>query len=228
MVSKWKEHLCKTRCNATVRNYIIKLRVVLDYQYKQGTDCLNPETIPVPQRSDTVPAFITKEEVAKLIDASLRVRSKAIISLLYSSGIRVSELVNLNRADIKDDSFTVIGKGGKARLCFIDKRTKDYINEYLNKRTDNHPALFISSQQVKRMNPTNVQLIVRKAACRADLGHITPHTLRHSFATNLLRGNCNVRYVQELLGHASLQTTQMYTHVVNEDLHRIYTEHHTI
>lgn len=228
MVRAWKFDLDKSKCPETVRNYIIKLRVVLVHFFKDGYAVVNPETVDVPKRTDRVPHFITPSQVTTLIDASFRVRSKAIISLLYSSGIRISELIRMNREDIRDRSFTVVGKGGKARLCFIDERTEKYIEQYLATRSDNHEALFISTQTLRRMSATNIQLIVRKAACNAKLGHITPHVLRHSFATNLLRSNCNLRYVQELLGHSSLETTQMYTHVINEDLHRIYRQHHTI
>lgn len=229
LIRMWKEDVSRSRTDSTVRGYVIKLRLVLECCLLNGVNVLDPRQIPIPQRSDTVPTFITPEEVTMMIECSARLRSKAVISLLYASGIRVSELCSLNRNQIDKKSFTVIGKGKKARLCFIDDRASRYIDMYLNTRQDNLPALFIS-QYGSRISSTNVQLIVKLASNNAGLKgkKVTPHTLRHSFATNLLRSNTNMRYIQVLLGHASLQTTQMYTHVCDPDLQKIYNEHHTI
>lgn len=240
MVRDWKQNLDKTRSAETVRNYIIKLRVVLAYCEKIEIKVVNPDLIPVPQRRDKVPTFISKDDVAKLIAAvatpgegyatERRLRNSAITSMLYATGLRVSELCALNREDIKEqNSFTVVGKGGKARLCFFDDRTRCYLNAYLQARKDDSPALFVDTLSYRRINSGNVQEIFRRAWKKAGLSApVHPHTLRHSFATNLLRNNMNMRYVQTLLGHQSLQTTQMYTHVVDEDLRKVYSQHHTI
>lgn len=238
MVRDWKAELDKRRSPETVRNYIIKLRVVLAFCQSSGVPCLSPDQVAVPKRTDKVPDFVTKEQVAQLIVACdaprsrriNRLRNKAIISLLYASGIRVSELCNLNRGDIKPDgTFTVIGKGGKARLCFVDERTQWYIEEYLQARPDNNMALFVSDQKIARITSGGVQEVFKFARKRSGISTpIHPHTMRHSFATNLLRNNANIRYVQTLLGHSSLETTQMYTHVVNTDLEKVYREFHTI
>jgi len=228
-VRLWKADMSKTLSDITVRGYIIKLRVVLTYLRRIGIDALDPELIPVPKRSESVPKFISPEEVTQLIDASFRIRGKAIISLLYASGIRVSELCSLDRGMIQNGCFTIVGKGKKPRLCFIDTRTKQLLEKYLATRKDNHPALFISTQGLCRMTPTNIQFVLQAACRNAHIDkHVTPHVLRHSFATNLLRNNTNMRYVQEMMGHASLQTTQMYTHVVNMDLQKVYAEKHSI
>lgn len=230
-VRDWKLTLDQSRSPETVRNYIIKLRVVLAYLQKCGIDCLDPATIPVPKRTDKVPTFITKEQVACLINACYTTRDKAIISLLFCSGVRVSELCKLNRGDIRNNSFTIVGKGGKARLCFVDARTSVYIKAYLRTRRDNNSALFLSQKfprNNERMSVGSVQELFKAVRKRCGLEGVTPHTMRHSFATNLLRSNMNIRYVQELLGHSSLETTQMYTHVINEDLHREYNSHHVI
>lgn len=228
-IRRWKESLSRNLSQNTVRNYIIKLRVVLNYCRIHNIEALNIEQIPVPARNNTVPTYLSRREVELLIKNSFRLRSKAIIALLYASGIRLSELISLDRGQIHDGCFTVIGKGNKPRLCFVDKRADQYIEEYLATRTDNHPALFISTKSVARMTSTNVQLIMKSAVKRAGITkHVTPHTLRHSFATDLLLNNTNLRYVQEMLGHSSIQTTQMYTHVVNEDLRKIYLAKHTI
>lgn len=226
-IRDWKNHLAKTRSPATVRNYIIKLRVVLAFLRSHGYDVLDPATIPVPQRPDTVVTFLTREEVARIIDATPTLRGKAIISLLYGSGIRLSELLSLDKAQLIERSFTVVGKGGKARLCFVDDRSAFFIHEYLKTRTDNQPALFVSNYK-HRMTATNIQLMVRTAAKRAGIDRsVSPHTLRHSFATDFTRNNGNMRHLQALMGHNSLETTAHYAHVVNPDLEASYKAFHT-
>ena len=134
----------------------------------------------------------------------------------------------MNKGDIVDGAFTVVGKGGKARLCFIDKRTHDLLNIYLTNRQDNNQALFTGKFNSHRITPGNIQEIFRIARKNAQIPHATPHTMRHSFSTNFLRNNGNMRYLQDLLGHSSLETTQMYAHVTNPDLQREYKKHHTI
>lgn len=235
-VRDWKLELDKRRSPETVRNYIIKLRVVLGHTLRLGVPVLDPELIAVPKRTDKVPKFISPEDVDRLINANnckeipiiCRARNKAVISLLYASGIRVSELVSLDRANLHDQSFTIIGKGGKARLCFFDERAEKHINAYLKLRTDNCPALFINKNDNRRATTGNVQEMFQTLSKRAGFDvPVTPHVLRHSFSTNFLQNNGNMRYLQTLLGHSSLETTQMYAHVVDEDLRGIYQKHHT-
>lgn len=225
-VREWKLYLDKNNSPQTTRCYVIKLRVLLKYYHNLGIECLNPEVIPVPKRVANVPAFLSEAQVAQLLESTGSIRARAIISLLYASGIRASELCGINTSDLHDNSFTVVGKGGKSRLCFYDERTEMYLRMYLSTREDSNPSLFISNQNKKRMTTGNIQEIFRNLKRKGLEVHA--HTLRHSFATNLLRNNTNLRYVQELLGHASLQTTQIYTHIVNEDLRKIYRLHHTI
>lgn len=240
-VRDWKMELSKGRSQLTVRGYIIKLRLVLDYLRRNGYQVLDPIQLKLPKRDIRIPDFLTKEEVALLIHTVSRpaagyrqmnrVRNQAIISLLYASGLRVTELHNLNRSDIRGDmdTFTVVGKGSKVRLCFTDERARKYINEYLTLRKDNNPALFLSDQTRDRISVGTIQFIIREAGKRAGFTKpIHPHILRHSFATDLLRNNANLRYVQEFLGHSNIQTTQIYTHVVNEDLRKIYLEKHSV
>ena len=237
MIRDWKIALENGRSSETVRNYIIKLRVVLEYCYQFGIPVLNPEKIPVPQRRDKVPEFVTQAEVAQLIQGTdtprsrviNRLRNKAIISILYASGIRVSELCSLNRGCIIEGSFTVVGKGGKARLCFVDSRTQWYIDEYLRMRTDNEPALFITDNGHQRITPGMVQEIFKNVRKRAGFTKpIHPHTMRHSFATNLMRNGMHIYGVSRLLGHASIQTTSAYLHVTDVNLQNDYQKYHTI
>lgn len=227
-VARWEKWLNKSRCLNTVRNYITRLRVVADYMALLGIPSIKAALIPIPRREATVPAFLTPSEVEAMIACSYSLRNAFTISLLYSSGIRLSELIQLNRGQIVDRQFTVIGKGNKPRLCFIDERTEHLMGHYLRTREDRADALIISAQNKARMTPTNVQLLIRNSAMRAGITKkVTPHTLRHSFATNFLRNNGNMRYLSAMLGHASLDTTMMYAHVVDNDLKEQYKKYHT-
>lgn len=228
-ISDWKENLEKERSQNTVRCYIMRIRDVLSYCNKRGIESLNVDLVPLPKRKETVPIFLTENEVAKMIECAPNIRAKFVISLLYASGIRLSEFISLNQGQIIDRRFTVIGKGDKARLCFIDDRTDKLMEEYLATRTDHDSALVVSYEHKKRMTATNVQLIIRNAAKRAGIAKkVTPHTLRHSYATNFLKNNGNIRYLSQSMGHASLNTTAMYAHVVDMDLERQYRQFHTI
>lgn len=227
-ISSWIKNMRKTKCTNTCRNYVTRLRVVADYIDLLGVPTIKAGIIPIPKREATVPAFLTAQEVDAMIENSYSLRNAFVISLLYSSGIRLSEMLQLNRGQIVDQQFTVIGKGSKARLCFIDDRTQALMDEYLATRKDNSEALIISAQNKQRMTPTNVQLLIKNSAERAGIKQrVTPHTLRHSFATNFLKNNGNMRYLSTMLGHSSLDTTMIYTHVVDNDLREQYKKYHT-
>jgi site-specific recombinase XerD len=210
MMRSFKEDLEKSRSPETVRNYIIKTRVVLDYLQKQHMNVMSPEQIPVPKRRDKVPTFLTKEEVAQCITATRKLKNKAIISLLYASGIRISELCSLDRGQIKDRRFTVVGKGGRARLCFIDSRTEMLLEWYLAERDDNNQALFLCDSGT-RIKPGTIQETFKTIRKQTGLD-VHPHSLRHSFATNLLTTNTNLYHVSRMLGHSQLNTTAQYLH----------------
>lgn len=228
-VQKWASCLLIGRQWNTVRNDIVRLRSVLKYLKDRDEKCLNPNLIPVPKRRDTTRDYLTAIEVSRMIENACNLRSKFIISFLYSSGVRLSEFLSLNRHDIVDRKFQVVGKGGKSRVCFIDERTEQLMNEYLSYRDDDCEALVVSRTRKERMTPTNVQLAVKNAAHSAGIDkRVTPHVFRHSFATNFITNNGNIRYLSTLLGHASVQTTMVYTHIVDNDLERQYMQFHTI
>jgi len=215
------------RCENTVRNYICNLRMVLRYWKLRGENCLDYELVPAPKRETVIPSFLSAEEVEQIIQATNKVRTKFIISLLYASGIRVSELCQLNRDTIKNGSFTVVGKGSKARICFLDARSEFYMEKYLSTRKDRLDALIITKDGT-RASASTIQLIVRNACEKAGINKkVSPHTLRHSFATNYIENGGNIRHLADLLGHSSLNTTAHYTHLVNSDLMREYMAHHT-
>ena len=228
-IRRWRESMSKTRQPNTIRVYIVRVRAVIRYLNIRGIECIDARLIPVPKRDATVPVYLTEAEVDAMIACAYNLRNAFIIALLYSSGIRLSELISLNRGQIVDRRFTVIGKGKKPRLCFIDERTERLMEQYLKGRTDHSDALVISFEHKARMTATNIQLLVRNSAARAGITKkVTPHTLRHSFATNFLRNNGNMRYLSAMLGHASLDTTMMYAHVVDYDLQKQYEKYHTI
>lgn len=229
-VRDWKNYLSKRRSQNTVRNYIVRLRTVLNYLNIREIPCIKAGMIPVPKRSSTVPRFLTSEEVTAMINSACNIRAQFIVSLLYSSGIRLSELISLNRGQIVERRFTIIGKGSKPRLCFIDERTEQLMESYLATRKDNCEALIVSFQHRERINHTTIQLVIRNAARKAGLEskRVTPHTLRHSYATNFLKNNGNMRYLSAMMGHSSMDTTAMYAHVVDNDLEAQYRKFHSI
>ena len=216
------------RSNNTIRNDLIRLKMVLKYMRILGYECINPELIPIPKREEKRRGFLTPDEVDRMIENASSLRNKVVISLFYASGIRLSELIQLDRDSIYDREFTVVGKGNKARTCFIDERTEELIQEYLATRTDDCPALIISAKYKARMTPSNIQLLIKNSARRAGIEKkVFPHLLRHSFATDFIRKGGNIRYLSPMLGHASINTTLIYTHVVDNDLKKQYEMYHT-
>ena len=228
-IRSFTEHLrCKGRSENTIRGYIIKIRNVIGYLNLLGIDTIKKDLINVPRRVETAPTVIDASLVEKLIKSTSMTRNKAIIALFYSSGIRVSELCALNISDIREDTFTVNGKGNKLRPCFIDKRAKYWIEVYLSERTDNHEALFLT-QTGERMTSGRVQEIfkyMRKAAKIKQPIH--PHTMRHSYAVNLLKNGCHLFTLSKLMGHSSVQTTQAYLQLEDPELKEAYQKYHTI
>lgn len=228
-VQRWFSEILVGRAWNTVRNDIVRLRAVLKYLDLNGVECLRPELIPVPKREEVTRDFLTADEVKSMIDHACNIRSKFVISLLYSSGIRLSEFLSLDRDSIRDHKFQVVGKGQKTRLCFTDDRTIRLMGEYLADRHDDNEALVVSRLNKKRMTPTNVQMLIKNAAKAAGIHkHVTPHVLRHSFATNFIHNNGNIRYLSTMLGHRSVSTTMIYTHIIDNDLEKQYREFHSI
>ncbi|TSC66176.1 MAG: putative Tyrosine recombinase xerD, partial [Candidatus Doudnabacteria bacterium Gr01-1014_77] len=174
----------------------------------------------------------------------LRLRDNAILQTLFATGLRVSELCSLKKDQInfKRNEFTVRGKGDKLRLIFLSSEANDALQKYLKKRKDNSKFLFIAHKQVgiavekemasfgqnaSGLTPRSIQRIIKKYALIAGImKKISPHTLRHSFATDLLQNGADIRSVQSMLGHASITTTQIYTHITNQQLREIHTKFH--
>lgn len=225
--------------------YVIALRNFLKYMNKRDIEVLSPEKIELPKIPTRQIEIIEYSDLERLLaapkDLDLRsLRDKAILEMLFSTGLRISELCALNRNfDLKRGELSVRGKGGKLRVVFLSKRAKIAIKNYLEKRGDAEEALFISLTKVKplpagrqakiigRILPRTIQRIVDFYSRKAGIPQkVHPHTIRHLFATDLLIGGADLRSVQELLGHANVSTTQIYTHLTNKNLREIHQAFH--
>ena len=232
--------LDETLKKKTRNYYLIALRAFLKYLVKIGVKTATPpERIELAKVGDRSLDLINRDELDRLINAPEgeelpALRDKAILELLFSTGLRVSELCNLPRElDIRDDSISVRGKGDKVRVVFISDDARDAINKYLKKRTDVDDALFIqlgkSAKNASdlRLTPRSVERLIRKYATVAGISkRVTPHIIRHGFATDLLQNGADLRSVQALLGHANIATTQVYTHVSDKHLREVHKKFH--
>lgn len=230
----------------TQNYHLIALRNFLKYCSQRDIETLDSGRIILPKIQKKQVSFLLAEEVARMFDAidsddANGSRDKAILELLFSGGMRVSELCNLNRdqVNLERREFTVRGKGNKDRPIFISQSAADAIGEYLSSRSDNLKPLFLNNSrnvhknltdsngvdasEQRRLTPRSIQRIVSKYAQAAGITkHVTPHTLRHSFATDLLMNGADLRSVQSMLGHSNIATTQIYTHVTDPHLKEVH------
>jgi site-specific recombinase XerD len=224
--------------------HLIALRGFLAYLSKRDITSLGPEKIELPKVSRKQVTFLHYDEVARMLnsialDSEQGLRDRAIIELLFSSGLRVSELANLNRDHVntKRREFMVRGKGQKDRPVFIGAATALRVEDYLSSRLDNLPPLFLSYSRnnaisnggdYRRLTTRSIQRIINKYARLTGITkHVSPHTMRHSFATDLLMNGADLRSVQSMLGHSNISTTQIYTHVTDEHLREVYEKFHS-
>ena len=225
--------------------YLIALRGFLKYLARRGIDSLDPSLVDLPKTHRSQVTFLHLDEVQDMLDViddgtEAGLRDRAIIELLFSGGLRVSELCGLNRDDINLErkEFVVRGKGSKDRPIFIDNAAASRVAEYLAVRHDSLPALFLNNSRnsgvvstsgdYRRLTPRSIQRIIDKYARAAGITkHVTPHTLRHSFATDLLMNGADIRSVQSLLGHSNISTTQIYTHVTDTHLKDVHKKFHS-
>ncbi|MDB5166888.1 MAG: xerD [Candidatus Saccharibacteria bacterium] len=224
--------------------HLIALRGFLGYLSKRDIVSLSPDKIELPKTARKQVTFLDYDEVERLLDqidtsSEVGLRDRAIIELLFSSGLRVSELVNLNRDHIntKRREFMVRGKGQKDRPIFISEAAASQVDDYLAKRTDTLPPLFLSYSRnnitsntgnYRRLTARSIQRIIMSYARLAGITkHVSPHTMRHSFATDLLMNGADLRSVQSMLGHSNISTTQIYTHVTDQHLKEIYEKFHS-
>ena len=230
ILEKYKLKLKRERNynNNSLRTATIIIKVFL---INQGYDC---HKVRVPKIGRKLPKYLSKDEIKKLLQAPsgvYKIRDKALLSLLYSSGLRVSELTNLNKQDVDFNDGTIKvndGKGNRDRVTYTDPKTLKLLQDMIYKRTrkgreDKSPALF-TTRSGSRLSTRSVQRIVKQSSKEAGLQDkkVTPHILRHSFAVHLLDKGLNIKEVQQLLGHESLLTTEIYTELSDQDLKKRY------
>ncbi|PIR03260.1 MAG: hypothetical protein COV60_01280 [Candidatus Magasanikbacteria bacterium CG11_big_fil_rev_8_21_14_0_20_43_7] len=240
----------------TQNYHLIALRSFLKYLAKRDVVTLAAEKIELMKMPDRDVSFLDGSDLNKMLEAPLEVkndsknlnsvlqtyRDKAMLELLFSTGLRVSELANLRQEDVnlKRDEFSIEGKGGKRRVVFLSEQAKHWIKKYVSIRKDMNPYLYIShdkrtgrkkksskESQYDPLTTRSVQRIVKKYAKMAGITKpVSPHTLRHSYATDLLQNGADIRSVQAMLGHSSITTTQIYTHVTDKELGNIHKKFH--
>lgn len=222
--------------------YLIILRNFLDYLIRvKNLNVLSPKHIEIPKLKRKLPNFLTEKELKDIFNCLNKakknlknLRDKAIIEMLFSTGLRVSELASLNRdsLDLVRNELSVIGKGSKPRVVFLSERSKNALKEYLIARKDLDNALFIRLKNTKhleslRLSVRQIQRIVAFWAKKAGIiKKITPHTLRHTFCTDLLMRGADIREIQALAGHSSILTTQIYTHLTDPHLKKVHEKYH--
>lgn len=245
----------RTLKKVTQNYHIIALRNFLKYLAKRGISSLTAERVELGKQEQREVTFLEPEELKRLLNAPAlfnsensmeknkrgdelaSLRDTALLHMLFSTGMRVSELCSMDRhkIDTVRGEMTIRGKGGKLRLVFLSDGAKDALNNYLNKRSDVDESLFAriprvgsTSTETLRLTPRSIQRIVKKYATKAGImgKNISPHSLRHSMATDLLRNGADIRSVQAMLGHSSVTTTQIYTHVTDKQLREVHQRFH--
>lgn len=234
----------KPRMSRRTQSYhVIALRSFLKWLIRNDYVVMAPDKIDLPKVEERQVKFLNGEQVDRLLNApSLSTiqgkRDKAILEVLFSTGLRVSELVKLDcdKVDLDRREFGIIGKGGKARVVFLSQRAADWLIKYLNERDDHYKPLFIHHKGISapgtpdekmRLTVRSVQRMVKKYSHKMKLPiEVTPHVMRHSFATDLLMAGADIRSVQEMLGHKNISTTQIYTHVTNKQLRDVHEAFH--
>lgn len=231
-----KESTMKKR---TQNYHLIALRVFLKFLMKQGVKAYTPDKIELAKVGERHIDHLDVNELLRMIEVSKKhPRNHAIIQLLFSTGLRLSELCSLNRdLDLSKDEFSIRGKGEKIRIVFLSGDARKALKEYLKTRVDFDEALFVQegpgsvkrleNQESIRLTPRSVERIVKQISIEAGISkRVTPHTIRHSFATDLLRNGADIRSVQMMLGHSNIATTQIYTHITDKQLREVHKKFH--
>lgn len=225
----------------TQNYYLIALRAFLKFLRKRDVAGLSPERIELAKVPERHLDLISPAELDRLLGSAdgtdeRGLRDRAILELLFSTGLRVSELCSLDTdLDLTRDGFPIRGKGDKVRVVFLTDAARGAVRAYLKARKDMHEALFVNAPRSNRMKkdpsrltPRSIELLIKIYAAKAGITKkVTPHVMRHSFATDLLSNGADIRSVQQLLGHASINTTQIYTHVTDAHLRDVHQKFHS-
>jgi site-specific recombinase XerD len=221
----------------TINYHVVAIRAFLKFLLKNDIDCMSPDKLELAKTPPREVHYLDEKDIEKILNApgekpskniEKQTRDIAILHMLYGTGLRVTELIKLKKSDIKVDSnqFSVVGKGSKLRSIFATKIAREKLQNYLKQRKDNSPYLFTTvsvNGLGDHLSRNSIEEIVRSYAKYAGITKkVTPHTLRHSFATSLIRKWADIRSVQTLLGHASITTTQIYTHVDDKHLKHVH------
>ncbi|OGN35903.1 MAG: hypothetical protein A2568_01070 [Candidatus Yanofskybacteria bacterium RIFOXYD1_FULL_44_17] len=242
-LNRLRDHDNQPLKRITQNYHIIALRNFLKYLAKRSIKCVPAEKIELGKQEDREVTFLEPEELKRFLespgDKNLRaLRDRAVLTILFSTGMRVSELCSLdrNKIDVNRGELSIVGKGSKIRVVFLSDDAKENIKEFIAKRSDVDEALFIripkngkfGKEDDLRLTPRSIQRIVKKYAIKSGImgKNISPHTLRHSYATDLLRNGADIRSVQAMLGHSSVTTTQIYTHVTDKQLREVHQRFH--
>lgn len=240
----------------TTQNYhLIALRTFLKYLAKIDVKTLAAEKIELAKQGSRDVSFLESADLSRLLESPeqtdspeiIKLRDRAILELFFSTGMRVSELATLriDQVNLERDEFTVRGKGDKTRVVFLSNQAKHAIQSYLQKRDDDAPHMFVrhdravgasrsaskdkENEGISALTPRSIERLVQRYAVMAGITkHVSPHTLRHSFATDLLMNGADIRSVQAMLGHSSITTTQIYTHVTNQQLRDVHKAFHDV
>jgi site-specific recombinase XerD len=240
---KTKGQIGATMKKNTQNYYLIALRVFLKYLMKREISTLSPDRIELAKIKERSLDLITVEELNRLLSGPhgsdiKNLRDKAILELFFSTGLRVSELASLNRdLDLSKSEFSIRGKGEKVRVVFLSETARKAIKEYLVKRKDMEEAMFVnisnskksdSQKSFTRLTSRSIERIVKLYATKAGISKkVTPHIIRHSFATDLLQNGADIRSVQMMLGHSNISTTQIYTHITDKQLLEVHKKFHS-
>lgn len=220
----WLENLHGDYAASSIGRKLACVRSLLRFGVREGWIKSNPaRSLDLPRRDEVLPRVLSVEDVDQLLDSVTDARDRAILEVIYAGGLRVSELVglDLDHVDLEGQTVRVFGKGGRERICPIGQAAIKALNVYLDARGDAPGALFLNYRG-GRLTDRSVRRILRAIG----LADVTPHTLRHSYATHLLDSGADVRQVQELLGHKSITSTQIYTHVSSTRKKEVYRQHH--
>lgn len=224
----------------TQNYYLIAIRSFLKYCKKRNIEAVTPEAIELAKVGARHLDLISHEELVRLTKVpdttnERGLRDRAIIEMLFSTGLRLSELCSLNRdLDLSKDEFSIRGKGEKIRVVFLSDDAKTAVKNYFKARKDMEEAMFVdvakngANRDDRRLTPRSIERIIKDCAIKAGISRkVTPHVLRHSFATDLLSNGADIRSVQMMLGHANIATTQVYTHVTDKQLREVHKKFHS-
>lgn len=220
----------KTLSDCTVHYHLAALRSFARWCERYDHTFVQADRIELPKYHKKPACFLTTEEMHRLLDSQpvnnlLQARNRALMEFLYSTGLRVGEVYRMDRWDVnlKTHEFTIIGKGNRTRIVFLSDRAEYWMGKYLDMRTDTEKALFIGFTRCStRLTTVSMEQIVRDHAKKLFDKKVTVHTLRHSFATNLLENGADIKAIQEMLGHENIQTTSLYLHLTNSRLRHIH------